>query len=312
MQAAPMTRVEFDELFQSVCNWGKWGKDDEKGTLNYLTPRHTADAARLVRSGRTVSLAIPLNTKAGPDNPHPAAHHMIQIHDVATPEGEPRFALDYLATEFHGDCFTHIDALCHISYKGLLYNGKPASLVTSKGSLVQDIATYAHGIVGRAVLLDIPRLHGVKWLEPGEAVTVEELEAAEKEQGVKLAEGDILLFCTGHHARRLALGAWDCGYAGQGRAGLHASTGEWMHERKIAAFFPDGDGETVPSNVEGIAYPLHVLQIASMGMACADSLQFEELAKVCEQEKRWECLVVAAPLLLPGGTGSLFNPVAIL
>ena len=153
-------RVEFDELFQSVCNWGKWGKDDEKGTLNYLTPRHTADAARLVRSGRTVSLAIPLNTKAGPDNPHPAAHHMIQIHDVATPEGEPRFALDYLATEFHGDCFTHIDALCHISYKGLLYNGKPASLVTSKGSLVQDIATYAHGIVGALCCWTYPGFTG--------------------------------------------------------------------------------------------------------------------------------------------------------
>jgi kynurenine formamidase len=154
-------------------------------------------------------------------------------------------------------------------------------------------------------------LRGVKWLEPGEAVTTEELKAAEESQGVRLGEGDIVLFRTGHHRRRLELGAWDNGYGGEGKAGLHAETIRLLHERKVAAFFPDGDGETVPSNVEGVAYPIHALQIASMGMACADSLQFEELIKVCEEERRWEFMVVAAPLRLPGGTGSLFNPIAI-
>jgi kynurenine formamidase len=183
--------------------------------------------------------------------------------------------------------------------------------VTSRGPIIQDVSAYAQGIVGRGVLLDIPRLRGVKWLEPGEAVTTAELEAAEKAQGVRLGEGDIFLFRTGHHRRRLELGPWKNGYDGEGKAGLHVETIRLLHERKVAAFFPDGDGETVPSNVEGMASPIHALQIASMGMACADSLQFEELVKVCEEEQRWEFLVVAAPLRLPGGTGSLFNPIAI-
>jgi kynurenine formamidase len=174
-----------------------------------------------------------------------------------------------------------------------------------------DITAFAHGIVGRGVLLDIPRLRGVKWLEPGEAVTREELEAAERAQNIRLVAGDILIFRTGHHRRRLEVGPWNPGYDGEGRAGLHATALTLLHERQVAVFFPDGDGETVPSKVEGVAYPIHALQIPAMGMVCADSLQFEELVKVCEEEKRWEFMVVAAPLRLPRGTGSLFNPIAI-
>jgi kynurenine formamidase len=257
-------------------------------------------------------MAVPINTVAGPDNPRPAAHYMVQGYDTPSELGEPQFSTDFLASEFHGDCHTHIDALCHIAYKGTLYNGKPVSAVTSRGPTIQDITAYAHGIVGRGVLLDIPRLRGVKWLEPGEAVTAAELEAAEKAQGVRLEEGDIFVFRTGHHRRRLELGPWDNSYDGEGKAGLQVEAMLFLHERRVAAFFPDGDGETVPSNVEGVAYPIHALQIAAMGMACADSLQFEELVKVCEEEQRWEFLVVAAPLRLPRGTGSLFNPIAIL
>jgi kynurenine formamidase len=236
---------------------------------------------------------------------------MVQSYDFHSGLGEPRFCTDYLASEFHGDCHTHIDALCHIAYQGQLYNGKPMSAVTSRGPTIQDITAYAHGLVGRGVLLDIARLRGVKWLEPGEAVTTSELEAAEKAQGVRLSEGDIFVFRTGHHRRRLELGPWNNGYDGDGKAGLHVETILMLHQRKVAAFFPDGDGETVPCNVEGLAYPIHALQIVAMGMACADSLQFEELIKVCEEEKRWEFLVTAAPLRLPGGTGSLFNPIAV-
>jgi kynurenine formamidase len=305
-----MSNAEFDELFKKVCNWGRWGPEDQLGTLHYVTPAHIVAAAALVRSGRSVSLAIPINKIAGPDNPRPAFHYMVQAYD--SPSGvEPNFALDYLACEFHGDCHTHVDALCHIAYKGKLYNGKPTSVVTSRGATSMDITAYAHGIVGRGVLLDIPRLRGVKWLEPGEAVSPEEIEAAEKAQGVRLGEGDIFLFRTGHHRRRLELGSWDNTYDGEGKAGLHSSAMRLLSERKVAAFLPDGDGETVPSNVEGVAYPIHALQICAMGMAASDSLQFEELVKVCEEEHRWEFMVVAAPLRMPGGTGSLWNPIAI-
>ena len=302
---------EFDRLFERVSNWSRWGADDGRGTLNYLLPEHVRASAELVRSGSTVSLALPINTVAGPDNPHPSLHYMVRTHDVRTAQGEPQFAGDFLGSELHGDCRTHIDALCHVAYKGKLYNGKSPTTVTSRGATLMDVTAYAHGIVGRGVLLDVPRFRGVKWLEPGEAVTAEEIEAVEIFEGVRLSEGDIFLFRTGHHRRRLELGPWNNSYDGDGQAGLHVNVMALLHERKVAAFLPDGDGETVPSNVEGIPYPVHALQIASMGMVCADNLQFEELVKVCEEENRWTFMVVAAPLRLPRGTGSLFNPIAI-
>ena len=152
----PVSRQEFDRLFEQLSNWGRWGSDDERGTLNYIKPEHIQSAARLVRAGRSVSLSLPINKVAGPDNPRPALHYMIHRHDVDIPEGAPRFATDFMASEFHGDSFTHIDALCHVSHQGRLYNGKPASSVTGLGAKIQDITAFAHGIVGRGVLLDIP------------------------------------------------------------------------------------------------------------------------------------------------------------
>jgi kynurenine formamidase len=309
---ARISLEEFDRLFESLKNWGRWGADDEKGTLNYITPDKVQAAAALVRSGRSVSMSIPINTIAGPDNPNPAIHYMSTTHDVDVGSGELlRFATDFLGMEFHGDCHTHIDALCHIAYKGQLYNGRPANLVTSRGALGYDITTYEHGIVGRGVLIDIPRLRGVKWLEPGEAVSRDEIEEAEAAVGLKLSKGDIMVFRTGHHRRRLELGAWDPGYTGEGRAGLDPYSLTLLHERKVAAFLPDGDGEVVPGPMQEIQYPIHPLQVTAMGMVVADSLQFEDLARVCKEEGRWEFMVAIAPLRLPKATGSPFNPIAI-
>ena len=306
-----MTAAEFDALFQKVRNWGRWGADDQMGTLNYITPEHVRAAASLVRSGRSVSMARPIDKVAGPDNPNPAIHHMTTGYDFFPEEGVPQYVSDYLGCECHGLAHSHIDALCHIAYKGQLYNGKSTATVTTHGATIMDIANYAHGVVGRGVLLDIPRFRGAKWLEPGDAVTAEELEAAEKAQGVRLGEGDLFVYRVGHYRRRIELGPWNADADGEGRAGLHPAAMLLLHERKVAAFLPDGDGETVPVNVEGAHGPVHALQITAMGLACADSLQLEELAKVCEEEKRWEFMVVMAPLRLPGGTGSLLNPIAI-
>jgi kynurenine formamidase len=205
-----------------------------------------------------------------------------------------------------------MDALCHISYDGKTYNGREANeVVKSTGAVAQDVTAYRDGLVGRGVLLDIPRLRGCKWLEPGEAVTRAELERCTAVQGVSLGEGDILVLRTGHHRRRLELGPWDNGPAGEGKAGIHIDAVPWMHERRIAAFLPDGDGETVPSPVDGITYPIHPLQVVAMGMFVSDSLQFEDLAAACEEEGRYEFMVVGLPLRLVGGTGSPWNPIAI-
>ena len=306
--------AEFERIFESVKNWGRWGPDDQLGTLNLITPERVRDAASLVRTGRRVSMEIPINTIAGPDNPNPAIHFVSQGHDVDIGSGGLRFGLDFLGMASHGDCHSHVDALNHISYNGQTYNGKPAlEAVRSTGgtTLGIDAVAAAGGLVGRGVLLDLPRYRGVKWLEPGEAVTRAELEACEEAQGVQLGEGDIFVYRTGHHRRRLELGAWDNGPDGEGKSGLHVDTVPWMHERGIAAFLPDGDGEAIPSTVEGITYPIHPLQIVAMGMLCSDSLQLEDLARACEEEGRFEFLVVGLPLRLPGGTGTPWNPIAI-
>jgi kynurenine formamidase len=306
--------AEFEQIFESVKNWGRWGPDDDLGTLNYITPDHVRRAATLVRSGRRVSLSIPINRVSGPDNPLQALLLVVQGHDVPVDKSKVRFGLDWLGMAAHGDCHTHVDALCHLSYDGFTYNGRRATdVLRTNGATAQDIAAYHAGVVGRGVLLDLPRLRGVKWLEPGDAVTCAELEACEQAQGVELGEGDILVFRTGHHRRRLELGPWDNSPppVGEGKAGLHVDAIPWMHGRRIAAFLPDGDGEAVPSVVDGITYPIHPLQIAAMGMLVADSLQFEELVAACEEERRYEFMVVGLPLRLPGGTGSPWNPIAI-
>ena len=341
-----ISQKDFDALFQRLKNWNRWGANDERGTLNYITPDKVVAAAALVKSGRSVSMSIPIEKEPGPVNPRPAIHYMARTHDIGAeeamitnassyesegntagegadgavgPHGRARpgggihvgFATDFLGMQFHGDCHTHLDALCHISYNGLLYNGKSASTVDSAGASCLDVTAYAHGIVGRGVMIDVPRYRGVKWLEPGEAVTAEEIEAIEASQGVRLEQGDIMMFRTGQYLRRLELGPWDVGVTGEGRAGLDPYSLLLLHERKVAAFLPEGDGEVAPSYVESLRSPIHALQIASMGMLCADSLQLEELAAVCEEEGRFEFMVCIAPLRLPGGTGCPFNAIAI-
>jgi len=258
-------------------------------------------------------MAIPIGKTATADNPNPATHIFSLLHDIPISEAGLTFGMCWLGMGSHGDAYTHVDALNHVGYKGKLYNGKPVSTLTSRGSEWGSITAYATGLVGRGVLLDAARHRGVEWLEPGEAVTRAELEDIERRQGVRVGEGDILVFRTGHHARRLKLGPWSNEYppAGEGKAGLHVDTIPWMHERKIAAFLPDGDGETVPSNVEGLPYPIHPLQLTAMGMLIADSLQLEELAQAVSEERRFEFMVVGLPLRLPGATGTPWNPIAI-
>jgi kynurenine formamidase len=304
--------AEFEEIFEAVKNWGRWGPDDELGTLNYVTPEKVREAAALVHSGRRVSMAIPINKSVAADNPQPASLFVVQGHDVPVDESKVRFGLDWLGMAAHGDCHTHVDALCHISYDGLTYNGRIASeVLLSNGATSQDLAAYHEGIVGRGVLADIAAFRKVQWLEPGEAVTRAEIEGCLESQGVEIGEGDFLVLRTGHHRRRLELGAWDNTPSGEGKAGLHVDVIPWMHERRIAGFLPDGDGETVPSVVEGITYPIHPLQVVAMGMLVSDSLQFEDLVKVCEQENRFDFMVVGLPLRLPGATGCPWNPIAI-
>jgi kynurenine formamidase len=301
---------EFDNLFESVKNWGRWGADDNRGTLNLIGQEEIRRAAGLVKEGTSVSMALPVNTSAGPDNPRPALHYMCRTHDTGS--GDVTGATDFFGLEFHGTAHTHVDALCHIAYRGLLYNGLPADSVSAVGAKSLDITAYSSGIMGRGVLLDIPRLRGVPWLEPGTAVTGAELEMAARAEGVTVGKGDILVFRTGQHRRRMELGPWDNDITGAGRAGLHASAIRTLHDWQVAAFLPDGDGETIPSTVDGIDRPIHALQVVAMGMAVSDSLDLEQIADACAERGRFDFMVVATVLPIVGGTGSPWNPIAVL
>jgi hypothetical protein len=199
---------EFKALFEEVRAWGRWDAEDERGALNNLEPEHVAAAARLVRSGVTVSLSWPLNTRGAPHNPEPADHHMT-AYGSASALGAMRVARDYVGVGYHADTHTHLDALCHIAFEGLLYNGTPAEVVTAAGATAETIEVLRDGLVGRGVLLDVPGARGLPWLEPGEHVFRDDLERAAAGQGVDVGRGDILLVRTGHSRRLGELGPWD-------------------------------------------------------------------------------------------------------
>jgi len=306
---AGVTAAEFATLFDSVRSWGRWGAADELGALNLLTADRVAAAARLVQSGLVVSLSLPLCTTQALDCPTPAEVRMTQRNDADVGLGSLGFAKDFIGVDYHSDGHTHVDALCHVAYEGRLYNGFSADTVTSGGAPAEAIDAVKDGLVGRGVLLDIPRLRGVSWLEPGEHVFHDDLEGAAREQGVEIGEGDILLVRTGHVRRLAELGPWD---TAQSKAGLHPTAMPFLAERGVVALGCDGNSDTAPSSTEGVAFPIHVLALNAMGVLLLDYLQFEDLREACESADRWEFLCVTAPLRIAGGTGSPANPLAIL
>ncbi len=308
MAEANVSAQEFAALFEELRTWGRWGSDDQRGTLHLLTPERLVAATRLVHDGRSITLSLPLNTDLAIHNPVPADHHMTLLGEAA-PASEPlHFNKDYVGLDYHNDGHTHIDALSHVAYEGLLYNDRPEDAVTEDGATIYSIEVLRNGLIGRGVLLDVPRRRGVPWLEPGEHIFAEDLEAAEREQDVTVSEGDILLVRTGH-ARRLAeLGPWNTPEA---KAGLHPSAMRFVAERGVAALGSDGNSDTAPSSADGVDFPIHVLAITAMGIHLLDYLQFEDLRVTCERAGRWEFLFMAAPLRITGGTGSPLNPVAV-
>lgn len=277
--------------------------------LDRIVPDRVVAAAAEVRSGTTVSLAAPVETTPGPDNPEPADHRMTGAVSGEIKESGLQFARDRFAMNVHGDADSHLDALCHVIYNGTLFGGADAGTVKPEGARTLSVALARDGIVGRGVLLDIPRLRGVPWLEPGEQVTAEELAAAEAAQGVRVGTGDLLFVRVGHRRRRAERGAWDAAAA---RAGLHPYAMDFVAERRVAVLGSDGNNDVAPSTTEGVAFPIHVLAVHAMGIHLLDYLQFEDLVPVCERQRRWSFLCVVAPLRFSGATGSPVNPIAVM
>jgi len=308
MSDSGMSTASFRALHDRLRRQVPWGTGDRRGALNHISPERLAAAAGEARLGRSFTLAAPLASSA-PDNPEPGMRHMKRLPGEPPDVPGVSFAADQLVMNVHGDVDSHIDALCHVSYDGTLYNGVRPGAVTSQGASELSIEDVRNGIVGRGVLLDIPRLRGIRWLEPGECVSAAELAAAEAAQQVQVGPGDVLFVRVGHRRRRDELGPWD---VAKSRAGLHPDAMAYLAERQIAALGSDSNSDTAPSVVEGVAFPVHVLAIQAMGVHLLDYLQFEDLLPACEAAGRWTFLCVVAPLRLRGGTGSPVNPIAIL
>lgn len=285
----PMDRATFDLLYEDLKRWGTWD-DAQRGAWNRLTPAHTIAAAAGVRSGRIVGTALPWATETAVDNPRPALHHMVDLGDREAPE--PSTNKDFLGIDYHGKSTTHLDALSHIAYRGELFGGRNSR--ESVGAVGASYGSVARlGLyVGRGVLLDMPEVFGVPWLEPGQAVYEDDLREAEERLGITMGEADAVLLRTGHKARRTALGPWDSSNLS---AGLHVTAMPMLADRGIALLGSDGDSDVRPSPIDGIHSPIHILALTALGVPLLDNLDLEALSVAAREEGRYSFLFSVSP-----------------
>jgi kynurenine formamidase len=287
-----------------LSNWGRWGKQDQMGAVNLITPAKRKQAASLVKDGVSVSLARNIETEKAADNDSPFVHKMTSTGKTPL---DGTYSMDMISVSYHGWAHSHMDSLCHMFYKGKMYNGYSQEDVTSQGATKLAVTNFKNGLLSRGILMDIPRLKGVAYLEPGTAIYSEDLDAWEKKAGVKVSSGDIVLIRTGRWAARDSKGPWNISSKA---AGLHASCAKWLKARDVAILGSDGASDVMPSGVTGVTQPIHQLVIIAMGMPIFDNLDLEAVSAEAGKRQRWEFHLSAAPLAITGGTGSPFNPIA--
>jgi len=303
-----MPREEFDGLFGAVCNWGRWGEGDELGTLNYIGTAEVLAACAVPRAGLRISLSKQLDTVAGLLNDRPLVHYMTA--SGGEPSADVKVHRDFIGVDFHGRGTSHIDGLAHIAYQDQMYNGRKASeVMTAHGSEFASIATAAHGIVARGVLLDVAHARRKAWIEPPGALTADELSEVADALHLEIKPGDVVFLRSGAVRRSAERGAWD---VERESVGLHPSAMRWLAARKVSVLGGDGHGESRPSTVAGVNLPIHVLALVAMGMPMLDNLDLEKLSGACARARSFEFMVLIAPLAVPGGTGSPVNPIALL
>jgi kynurenine formamidase len=295
-----VTKADVDRWMTELSNWGRWGKDDQFGTLNLITPAKRQQAVALVKEGYPISLAHAVLTEKSGDNPNPFVHTMI----MPRPGTETGYVMDTYSVNYHGLAHTHLDALCHAFYQGKSFNGFAVADVTENGCPKLSILNLQAGIMTRGILMDMAKLKGVEYLDPGTPIYPEDLVAWEKEARVKVSAGDVIFIRTGRWARRSEQGP------ARAYAGLHASCAKWLHDRGVAILGSDDAQDVSPSQVEGVGLPIHQLVLVAMGIHIFDNCDLEQLSKEAARRKRWEFLLTAAPMAIGGGTGSPINPIA--
>ncbi len=295
---------------QRFSNWGRWGAEDQRGTLNFIERERVAAACALARRGEVISCALPFDEKGpqtGALNRHNPVHTMLAIGGNALPGG-----LEYAddAVSMPLQCGTQWDSLAHVFYDGKMYNGRDSALVTEAGAAANSIEHMKNGVVGRGVLLDLPRHQRIPWLDDGQQISPTDLDACAEASGVTIESGDILLVRTGKLTRALAEGWED--YATGPAPGLSVHCLRWLYEREIAAVATDtACVEVVPGEVEGCTLPLHMVAIRDMGLLLGEIFQLDDIAHSCAEDRTFEFLFAAPPLPITGAVGSPINPLAI-
>ena len=296
--AHDVTQADLDRWETELSNWGRWGPEDEIGAMNLVTPAKRTAAAALVQAGISVSLAQDVLKEEAVDNPSPFEHTMRGV-------GSDAFAVSY-----HGWAHTHLDALAHVRNEdGAMYNNyvpDESTVLAGGGHARNSIHNLKSGVFTRGILMDIPRLKGLSYLEPETPIYVEDLEAWEREAGVQVTAGDALFIRTGRWAARDALGPFRIGRTGRS-AGLHPSVIPWLRQRDIAVLGSDVALAVAPSDLPGAA---HDFALVTLGLHLFDNCNLEALAETAAAQGRWEFLLTAAPLPVWGGTGSPINPIA--
>jgi kynurenine formamidase len=296
MAWTPPTQAEVDGYFAKLNNWGRWGQDDRRGTLNLITAAKRQDAMRLGQGGRVVSLARDIT-------PHPQLDYQM-LYPGERPCSD--VGKDYFGMVFHGTAFTHMDALCHVSYQGQLYNGRPfPTSLSATGADWGALDPWFEGITSRGILLDVAAGRPEGFVTPGQPVTPEDLDAAAERGNLRVEAGDVAVVRSGRAAYEAQLGAYPSGP----RPGLHIACLEWLRQHDIAALSWDmHDEQPVGYN---LGFGVH-LAIPMLGLCLIDNTYPERLVHACAEVGRCEFLYMASPLRLVGGTGCPVNPLAIL
>jgi kynurenine formamidase len=315
---APVNRAAIMEAAKKLSNWGRWGKDDQIGTLNHVTPDDIVNAGKLIKKGKTFALGLSLKEPiqsglfGGRWNP---IHTMLATGTdaVAGNQDVPFPYLRYADDAINMPCqaSTQWDALCHIFLDDKMYNGFDAKLVDARGAKKLGIEHVRDKMVGRGVLLDVARWKGVESLADGYAISNADLDGCAKAQGVAIKKADFVLVRTGHQERCLAAKDWS-GYAGGDAPGLAFETAYWIHGKNLAAICTDTWGcEVRPNETKEANQPWHWVVIPAMGLSMGEIFYLKELAADCASDKVYEFFFSAPPLHLPGGAGSPINPQAI-
>jgi len=293
-----LTQADFEHWMNDLSNWGRWGRGDQDGTLNLITPEKRRQAGALVKAGISISLSVEVMPAA-------AWTHGTTLLNGDQPVG---YVLDNIGVSYHGNFTTHLDALNHMFYHGQMYNGVSISTVTANGAPKDDVMRFKNGIVTRGILVDIPTLKSKAYLDDDEPVYPEDLIAWEKRAGIKIDSGDAVFVRTGRWRRVAEKGPLDLNKTAPG---LHASSARWLHDRDIALLGSDAVSDVRPSRVDGVSQPVHELMLVALGTPLLDNCALDALAETAGRLKRWEFMLTVAPLAVPGGTGSPVNPIAI-